>query len=204
MAYRFNFDLTRVSQSFFREIAKTAENTDLHRKISQGVLSIIDKFKIHELTGLDIQNIVEVVTDLVDIQIKNVVNRQEFDKGKKRVLFLPQCLREKTHGSCRATFKPEIPSHFCNSCSSNCLVNQATFMGKQKGYDVYIIDGGSCIASIIEKNSYDAVIGVACSPEIKLGGCYLEQLNIPCQGVPLTKNGCVFTKFNIESLRRII
>jgi hypothetical protein len=204
MAYKFTFDLTKVSQSFFREIAKTTKNTDAHRKISHAVLSIIDKFKIHEITGLDIQNIVEVVTDLVDIQIKNVTNRPGFVKGKKKVLFIPQCLRENTHGFCKATFKPEVPSHFCNSCSSNCLVNKATFMAKQKNYDVYIIDGGSCLTRIIDNNSYDAVVGVACPPEIKLGGSYLNELKIPWQGVPLTKNGCVFTKFNIESLRRIL
>ncbi len=204
MAYKFTFDLTKVSQSFFREIAKTAESTNLNRKISHAVLSVINKFKIHEITGLDVQNIVEVVTDLVDIQIKNVTNRPGFVKGKKKVLFLPQCLREKTHGSCKASFKSEIPSYFCNSCSSDCLVNQATNIGKQKGYDVYIIAGGSCIARIVEQNEYDAVIGVACPPEVKLGGSYMEKLKIPWQGIPLTKNGCVFTKFNIESLQKII
>ncbi|MCX6821971.1 MAG: hypothetical protein NTW30_04300, partial [Candidatus Aenigmarchaeota archaeon] len=83
MAYKFTFDLTRVSQSFFREIAKTAKSTNVHRKISHGVLSLIDKFKVHEITGLDVQNIVEVVADLVDIQIKNVTNRPGFIKGKK-------------------------------------------------------------------------------------------------------------------------
>ena len=204
MAYKFNFDFTRVSRSFFREIAKTAENTGIHRKIGYGISSLVKKFKIHEITGLDIQNIVEIVTDLVDIQIKNVANRPAFIKAKKRALFLPQCLRKNTHGSCRATFKPEVPSHFCNSCSFDCLVNRATQMGKQKGYDVYIIDGGSCITRIMEQNEYEAVIGVACPPEIKLAASYLEELNIPGQGVPLTKNGCVFTKFNIESLQRIL
>ena len=204
MAYKFNFDFTRVSQSFFREIAKTAENTGIHRKIGYGISSLVNKFRVHEITGLDLQNIVEVVTDLVDIQIKNAVNRSAFVKTKNRVLLLPQCLRKKTHGSCKAMFKPEIPSHFCNSCSRGCLVNQATRMGKQKGYDVYILDGGSCITHIMEQNKYDAVVGVACPPEIKLATNYLEELGIPGQGVPLTKNGCVFTKFNIESLQKVL
>jgi hypothetical protein len=204
MAYKFTFDLTKVSQSFFRDIVKTAENTGIHKKIGYGISSIVKKFRLQEMTGLDIQNLVEVVTDLVDLQIKNVTNRTEFNKTMNRVLFLPQCLRKNTHGLCKATFKPEVPSHFCNSCSSDCLVNKATFMGKQRGYDVYIIDGGSCIARIMGQNEYDAVIGVACPPEIKLGGTYLDDLNIPWQGVPLTKNGCVFTKFNIESLQRIL
>lgn len=204
MAYKFNFDFTRVSQSFFREIAKTAESTNLNRKISSRVLSLVDKFKIHEITGLDVQNIVEVVTDLVDIHIKNVVNRPAFIKTGERALFLPQCLRKNTQGSCKAMFKPEIPSHFCNSCSSDCSANQATLMGKKNGYDVYIVDGGSCIARIIEQNSYEAIVGVACPPELKLAAGYMEELGIPGQGVPLSKNGCVFTKFNIENLQKVL
>ena len=204
MGYKFTFDFTNVSQSFFREIIKTAENTKIHKKIGYGISSLVKKFKIQEITGLDIQNLVEVVTDLVDIQIKNVIHRPTFIEAKKKALFLPQCLRKNTHGSCKATFKPEIPSHFCNACSSNCLVNRATVIGKQRGYDIYIIDGGSCIARIMERNSYDAVVGVACPPEIKLAENYLEELGIPSQGVPLTKNGCVFTKFNLESLEKIL
>lgn len=132
MAYRFNFDFTRVSQSFFREIIETAERTGIHKKIGHGISSLVEKFKIQQITGLDVQNIVEVVTDLVDIQIKNAANRQTFLEGKKRVLFLPQCLRKNTHGACKATFKPEVPSHFCNSCASDCLVNQATISGNRK------------------------------------------------------------------------
>jgi hypothetical protein len=77
-------------------------------------------------------------------------------------------------------------------------------MGKQNGYDVYIVDGGSCIARIIEQNSYEAVAGIACPPELKLAAGYLEELGIPCQGIPLIKNGCVFTNFNIESLQKIL
>ncbi len=204
MAYKFNFDFTRVSQSFFREIVKTAENTGIHRRIGYGISSLVKKFKMEEITGLEIQNLIEVVTDLVDIQIKNAANRPVFMQRKKRALFLPQCLRKNTHGTCKATFKPEVPSHFCNSCSLDCCVNQATRLGKLNGYDVYIVDGGSCIARIIQKNSYDAVVGVGCPPELKLAADYLEELDIPGQGVPLTKNGCVFTKFNIESLQRIL
>jgi len=204
MSYKFTFDFTNVSQSFFREIIKISENTRIHKKIGYGISSLVKKFRIQEITGLDIQNIVEVATDLIDIQIKNAINKPAFVEAKRKVLFLPQCLRKNTHGSCKATFKTEIPSHFCNACSSDCLVNQATIIGKQRGYDVYIIDGGSCIARIMEKNSYNAVIGVACPPEIKLATNYLEELNIPSQGVPLTKNGCVFTKFSIESLQKIL
>jgi len=204
MAYKFNFDFTKVSQSFFRELARITERTRLHKKIGNHLSFLVKRFRIHEITGLDLQSIIEVVTDMVDIQVKNMANRPEFNKAKKRVIFLPQCLREYTHGTCKATFKPEIPSHFCNVCSSNCLVNQATLMGKQKEYDVFIIDGGSCIPRIINQYEFEGVIGVACPSEIKLGGNYMDELSIPWQGVPLTKNGCVYTQFNPENLLKVL
>ena len=204
MGYKFTFDFTKLSQTFFREIAKTAEKTRIHRKIKTGAISLVKNFKISEITGLDVSNLIEVVTDLVDIQIKNMVHREDFLNSKKRVLFLPQCLRKHTHGTCKAVFKPEIPSHFCSNCSVDCLVNQATKLGKQNGYDVYIVDGGSCIPKILKQNSYDAVVGVACPEELKLAAQQLEKTGIPGQGVPLIKNGCVYTSFNIDSLKNVL
>ncbi len=204
MGYKFTFDLTKVSQSFFREIAKTAEKTKIHKKIEVGAISLVKNFKISEITGLDFSNLIEVITDLLDIQIKNMVHREDFLKSKNRVMFLPQCLRKHTHNSCKAAFKPEIPSHFCSNCSASCLVNQATMLGKQKGYDVYIVDGGSCISKILKQNSYDAVVGIACPEELKLAAEQLEKTGIPGQGVPLIKNGCVYTSFNIDSLKLVL
>lgn len=46
------------------------------------------------------------------------------------------------------------------------------------------------------------VVGVACSHEIKLGYNYLKDIGLSGQGIPLAKNGCANTKFNLESLKK--
>ena len=57
---------------------------------------------------------------------------------------------------------------------------------------------------IFQKNSYDGVIGVACTEEIGLATKILEQFNIAVQNIPLIKNGCSGTQFNFETLQRIM
>ncbi|MEM3742333.1 MAG: DUF116 domain-containing protein, partial [Nitrososphaerota archaeon] len=85
-----------------------------------------------------------------------------------------------------------------------CQVNQAAEIARGLGYDVYIVPGGSCIPNIIKRFGYDGVVGVACGEEIKLASIFLDRANIAAQAVPLLKNGCSNTKFNLSSLSRIL
>lgn len=77
-------------------------------------------------------------------------------------------------------------------------------MGKSKGYDVFVLAGGSCIPKILKKSGYEGAIGVACSDELKMAGDYLERLGLSGQAVPLTKNGCANTKFSLDTLRKVM
>ena len=204
MPYTFNFDLTKVSSGFFTEIAKIVDRKRLHRKMGRSFRGLVKKFRLDEITGLNISDAVSLVEDFVDIQIKNVVNREHFNKAKKRALFLPHCSRKYMDNRCKAKFDPNVPSYFCQHCSEDCLIHQATLLGEKKGYDVYILPGGSCVTKILEKGGYEAVVGVACGEEIKLADKILEKLNLPGQAVPLIKNGCAYTKFNISMLKNIL
>jgi hypothetical protein len=103
---------------------------------------------------------------------------------------------------CKAKFDPSLSTYYCNGCSKDCLVNKSTKVAKKKGYDVYILPGGSCIKKILAKKKYDIIIGVACCEEIKMASTYLEELKIPCIGIPLTKNGCSNTKFDLKFLKK--
>ncbi len=204
MPYRFNFDLTGVSRRFFTEIARIANESKLHRRLGGTFRSLVKRFRLDEATGLNISDAVALVEDFVDIQVRNMVNRGRFLKAKRRALLLPHCSRKYMDSRCKAVFDPRVPAYFCQHCSEDCLINQATLLGERRGYDVYVLPGGSCVTKILENGGYEAVVGVACGEEIKLASQILDKLKLPGQAVPLLKNGCAYTKFDISTLESIL
>jgi hypothetical protein len=204
MPYQFNFDLTRVSRFFFREVAEAAHKRKLHRRIGEVALHLLERFRIQEITGLDVTQALMLLEDLIDIQMKNLSNRERFLKTCRRVLLLPHCSRKYMDNRCKAVFDRSIPSYSCSHCSPDCLIGQATLVGEKRGYDVYVLPGGSCIHQILQKGRYEALVGVACGEEIKLAEGLLEKTGLPGQTVPLIKNGCADTKFNIQALEKVL
>jgi hypothetical protein len=204
MPYKFSFDLTNISKSFFKELARVADEKRLHKRLGIKVRYLADKFKLTEITGLNVTDALQLVEDLVDIQLRNVSERESFKKAKSRALFLPHCSRKYLDNRCKASFKSELPSYKCGHCSDDCLINQATKMAEKKGYDVYVLPGGLCIVDILKRNKYEGIVGVACSQEVKLGGDALKQMGLTGQTVPLIKNGCANTSFNLQSLEKTL
>jgi hypothetical protein len=147
---------------------------------------------------------VTLLEDLIDVQARNLMERERFIQTKRRALLLPHCSRKFMDSRCKATFDPKLPSYVCAHCSSDCQVGEAELLAKKKGYDVYILPGGSCISRILNLNHYEGIIGVACGEEIRTGGETLKAMNISGQTVPLLKNGCANTAFNIENLSKIL
>lgn len=204
MPYKFNFDLSSVSKPILEAIAKDVRERGVHRRAGRNLRYLCEKLKISELTGLNVEDALLLMEDLADIYAKNLADRKEFYKTKKRALFLPHCSRKYMDGRCKARFDPTVPSYYCAHCSPDCLINKATTLGEKKGYKVYVLPGGSCIPEILEKNSHEGVIGVACAQELREGGEYLKRKNLPGQSVFLVKNGCSNTRFNLESLEKIL
>ena len=204
MPYKFSFDLSRIPKSFFKELAKVAHEKNIHRRIGEKARDLAEKFKIRELTGLDVPDAITLVEDLVDIQVKNLSDREKFGKVKRRALFLPHCSRKYMDNRCQARFDPKIPSYICAHCSPDCLVNQGTTFGKKKGYDVYVLPGGSCVLKLLKNSFYEGIVGVACTQELKMAEKILKTFNIVGQAVPLAKNGCANTKFSLENLEKIL
>lgn len=200
MPYKFTFDLSRIPRFFFTEITKASYQKGVHKRIGKTTQEIIKKFKIQEATGLNLSEAVVLLQDLIDIQARNLVERDKFVKTRKRALFLPHCSRKFMDNRCDATFDPSIPSYVCAHCSPECLVNRAVFIAEKKGYDVYILPGGSCIPKILRTKDYEGAIGVACGEETKLSGEMLEKMAVAGQAIPLIKNGCANTIFSIETL----
>jgi len=144
------------------------------------------------------------VTSVTKVQYSGQVHNLETEDNTYCVPFIVHnCARKYMDSRCKASFDPSIPSYFCNKCSKDCLINKASQIGLELGYDVYVIPGGSCVEKILRRG-YDAVVGVACRMELKLGLRIIKKLGIPGQGLFLLKNGCANTKFDIEQLEKIL
>ena len=204
MPYKFTFDLSKVPRFFFTEIALISYQKGMHKSFLTTLNELILKFKIQEATGLNLSDAVALLQDLIDLQAINSIERNKFLQTKKRAIFLPHCSRKFMDSRCKATFNPEIPSYTCAHCSDDCMVNKADAFARKKGYDVFLLPGGSCIPKIIKNSNYEGIVGVACGEEMKIMGPLINDMNITGQGIPLLKNGCSCTVFNMETLRKVL
>jgi len=204
MPYKFTFDLSKVPRFFFTEIALISYQKGMHKSFLKTLNDLILKFKIQEATGLNLSDAVALFQDLIDLQAVNSMERGKFLETKKRALFLPHCSRKYMDGRCKATFNPDTPCYTCAPCSDDCMVNKADQYARKHGYDVYLIPGGSCIPKIIKNSRYEGIVGVACGEEMKIMGPLINGMNITGQGIPLLKNGCACTVFNMETLKKVL
>jgi hypothetical protein len=200
MPYKFTFDLSRIPRFFFTEITRVGYQKGVHKKVGRTVQKMIRKFKIQEATGLDLSDAVLLLQDLIEMQARNLLEREKFVQTRKRALFLPHCSRKYMDSRCKAVFDPKIPSYVCAHCSPDCSINRAVSFAEKRGYDVYILPGSSCVPKILKTKHYEGVVGVACGEEIRMSGEVLKGMGVAGQAVPLIKNGCANTVFNIETL----
>jgi hypothetical protein len=204
MPYKFTFDISKAPHHFFAEVALASYQKGVHKVFLKTLQGIIKKFKIQEATGLDLQDAVVVIQDLIDLQAWNLMQRRKFLQSKKRVLFLPHCSRKYMDSRCRAVFDASLPSYVCAHCSPDCNVNRADRVAKEKGYDVYVLPGGSCVPKILKTKKYEGAVGVACGEEVKMSTELLNSMSVAGQTVPLLKNGCANTVFNLETLTKTL
>ncbi|HMK94394.1 MAG TPA: DUF116 domain-containing protein [Candidatus Limnocylindrales bacterium] len=204
MPYKFTFDLSKLPHFFFTEIATVSYQKGMHRTFIKKLQEMNSRFKIQEATGLNLSDALVLLEDFIDLQAVNMIERGKFLQTKKRALFLPHCSRKFLDNRCKATFSPEIPSYTCSHCSEDCLVNQSVKIASNKGYDVYVVPGGSCIPKILKNTKYEGIVGVACGEEIKMFAPFLGGMDVAGQAIPLIKNGCANTIFNVETLVKVL
>jgi len=204
MPYKFTFDLSKIPRFFFTEIARVSYEKRMHKIVGDALQDLIKKFRVEEVTGLNLSDALHLLEDLVDMETRNFLEREKFRKTKNRALFLPHCSRKFMDNRCKAKFEQDIPTYVCAHCSPDCLVNKAVSIAEEKSYDVYILPGGSCVSKILKLKRYEGVVGVACGEELKLAGDVLSQMGIAGQAVPLLRNGCANTVFNLETLLKVL
>ncbi len=204
MPYKFTFDLSKVPRFFFSEIAMVGYQRGMHKTLIKTLQEMIKKFRIQEATGLNLSDAVVLLQDLIELQGVNMLERGKFLQTKKRALFLPHCSRKYMDSRCKALFDANIPSYACEHCSPDCLVNRADRLAKKKGYDVYVLPGGSCVSKILKTSHYEGVVGVACGEEVKVSGELLGCMKVVGQAIPLIKNGCANTIFSMDTLGKTL
>jgi hypothetical protein len=204
MPYKFTFDISKAPQHFFIELAIVGNQMGMQKVFEKTLQGLIRKFRIQEVTGLNIQDAVVLIQDLLKMQTLNLIQKQEFLQTKKRALFLPHCCRKYMDSRCQAVFEPSLTSYVCAHCSHDCCVNKAERIAKEKGYDVYVLSGGSCMPNILKQKKYEGVVGVACGPEVIMSGEKLSSMGMAWQSIPLLKNGCANTIFNMETLVKVL
>jgi hypothetical protein len=204
LPYSFSYDLTQLSQSAVKQLLETACETGLTKLFSSNAKKLVKIFKLDQITGLNLAEAITLVEDFLEVKNANNLQRERFEKAEKKALLIPHCARSHMDRQCMADFNPEIPSYTCNGCQEDCLVNKVVKLGKEKGYDVYVIPGGSCAEKILRDKKYNGVVGIACGSELKMALGLLQKLDISGQGVILTKNGCANTKLDLESLKQVL
>jgi len=64
--------------------------------------------------------------------------------------------------------------------------------------DIYMVPGGGIIRKILSERNYDAVVGIACFPELELGKKLTGRMDVASQMVPLNEDGCQDTSVDVD------
>lgn len=135
--------------------------------------------------------------DKLYIELKNSMHRDIFKRiaPEHKVVFLPQCLRNSR--TCRAVLGPN--GWQCMKCSGHrtCKVFRIKQRAESMGYRVFVVPGGSMVFRLIKELKPRAALGVACLKELVLAA---EELDIPIQGIQLSRDGCVDTDVRIREV----
>jgi hypothetical protein len=96
---------------------------------------------------------------------------------------------------------------------SHCLVKdyqeRLRVEAEEKGYEVYVVPGGSLVKKIIQTylKDIEKIVGVACEEEIGLARSYLEKSKILTNkmfAIELSSNGCKNTTVNLEKVLEVL
>lgn len=139
--------------------------------------------------------------DIVYIELRNRLNLRAFSKVpfQERALFLSHCL--KSSDNCKAKVTDAgLQCEDCGACQLTIMRKEALDLG----YKVYIVPGGSLVFRIIKETKPKACVGVACPFELEEAFEKLTVANIPYQGIPLSKDGCVNTAVDVHKVSRIL
>ncbi|MGB9577367.1 MAG: DUF116 domain-containing protein, partial [Candidatus Norongarragalinales archaeon] len=150
----------------------------------------------------DLFGISEREASLVIIGAKNYKNLAAVKAAKKKIAFLPHCIRSPVRlvkGECRASFDEN--GFHCKKCDDTC---QVKLLQERLKIPVFVTPGSTILFRIIKREKPGAVIGFGCIREIEDGLAACEKLGIPALGVALLNDGCFKTLVDFESASELL
>ncbi|MFA7370094.1 MAG: DUF116 domain-containing protein, partial [Kiritimatiellales bacterium] len=141
------------------------------------------------------------VIDYVMVLLNNAVWRDTVASipYERRLLLLPQCLRH--HQECPA----EIDAFglVCEACG-RCNIGELQSLAEELGYVVLVAEGSTVVSKLLDGGKVDAVIGVSCLSALEKSFPQMADGAIPGLAIPLTVDGCVGTKMDLDHVRDAI
>ncbi len=165
------------------------------------LLFFIDNFtnilkRIIKILGLNEKIIYEIA-----IELRNKINMEKFKKipPKDKIIVLPQCIR---NVNCPARLDPKT-GIICKKCGL-CVFKDIKEIAEKYGYKIFLVPGGRFVERIILSIKPKAAVGVACLKDLYKAMKEVSKHGIITIGIPLIKEGCVETLFNVNELIKLI
>jgi len=148
---------------------------------------------------------------MLEIELMNRAFGGRFRTKRRKLAFLPHCLRD-LKADCRAA--THDIDYACKGCSVVCNVNAVSTLLRQHNIEPYIWMQANLKAlfrKLKEEEGGLGVMGIACIPELVHGMRMCVKLDIPVVGIPLNANRCARwmgafrpTSVELVELRRIV
>lgn len=140
--------------------------------------------------GFD-QGYLSYITVLMNNEVwRDRVSGVPFDK---RLLLLPQCLRDAAN--CPA--QPDKFGMICQHCG-RCVIHELLTEAEQLGYATLVAEGTVVITTLIQSNKIEAVVGVSCLSALEQLFPYMAAAACPGIAVPLLRDGCLNTSLDTD------
>ncbi|KGK99515.1 polyprenyl synthetase [Methanococcoides methylutens] len=126
------------------------------------------------------------------VSLKNSAHKSDFAKTRKRLMFVPHCMRSLDCPAYATKYGIQ-----CKSCGK-CVMGELKEDAKEYGYDLYIVTGSSFVKNILKDHYADGVLVIACDYEINKGMRSLAGTSVVTYGIPMLNDGCYNTKVDYD------
>jgi hypothetical protein len=157
---------------------------------------------------------IEYHLNMVGTEILNRAFREAFLGTARKLVLLPPCMKAQPDDKCQA--RPTPFGARCAGCTPGCRVLQLTGLGKELGFEIFILPDELSVFSGGAVQPVDdgavGVVGVSCVLTNPTGGWETKDLGLPAQGVLLDYCGCRYhwhkegipTDINTGQLLRVL